>query len=263
MGWVAERIALFTAVFLVLLAAALLAVYHTRRARIAAFARTVTRGSRSVEEAVFALARVLYVTLPRRTDPKFTSILALGASPVAVLRLGGCCAGIHRLFITALDAIGVSASTITVYRPGPDAAHRLAQVHLAEDSLIIDVDYGICYRRPDGRGVSLAELRAGVAPVLHSFMPEGSPLRVQGNYSCPPGRYPGGPYYAFDYRLTRTANWTVSRMRRLAYSVLYPLTDGRVDGLQLPPVLEWPEVLMAIICAAGAALLLALHTLGG
>lgn len=262
MAWVAPRVVLFTAVLLVLLAAALLVTYYTRRKRIAAFARSVTRGSGSTEDAVFALARTLYVTIQRRPDPKFPSFLApLGASPVAVLRRGGCCAGIHRLFITALDTLGVPASQVTVYRPGPDAAHCLAQVQLGNERLMIDVDYGISYRRPDGQAVSMAELRAGMAPVLQTFMPDASALRVQGNSRNPPG-YPGGEYFAFDYRLTRTANWTMSRVRRLSYAVLHALTDGRIDDLQLPPLLEWPEILLAVICCAGAALLLAITAIG-
>ena len=262
MAWFAARVELFTAVMLVLLAAGLLVAYYPRRKRIAAFARSVTRGSGSTEDAVFALARTLYVTIPRRPDPTFPSFLApLGASPVAVLERGGCCAGIHRLFITALDALGVSASQVTVYRPGPDAAHCLAQVQLGNERLMIDVDYGISYRRPDGQAVSMAELRSGMTPVLQTFMPDASALRVQGKFRNPPG-YPAGDYFAFDYRLTRTVNWTMSRARRLAYAVLYPLSGGRIDDLQLPPLLEWPEILLAVICCVVAALLAAAAALG-
>jgi len=85
---------------------------------------------------------------------------------------------------------------------------------------------------------------------------------VQGRSRTPPG-YPGGRYFAFDYRLTCTANWTMSPVRRVAYAVLNPLTSGRIDYLRLPPLLEWPEVLLAGICAAAAILLVAVGTLGG
>ena len=40
------------------------------------------------------------------------------------------------------------------------------------------------------------------------------------------------------------------------YAVLHPLTRGRVDCLLLPPILEWPEVLLAVgLCGAAFALL--------
>ena len=228
-------------------AAMLVFAYRLRRARIAQFARSVTDGMGSQRDAVFALGRTLYLRIKRGRDPTFlTRLLApLGASPIAVLEHGGCCSGIHRLFTASLDAIGIRTVPITVYRlPGPVAAHRLVQVALSPTPLIIDVDYGVWYRHPNGRSLTITDLRAGVIPVIEPFVLDPEARRIQGKYSTPPG-YPNTPYYAFDFRSTRTANWTKSPIRRAAYWLLQRVSRGRVNCLALPPICAWPEILLA------------------
>lgn len=264
MSVVPGRLVSLAALLLLMGAAALLCAYYRRYARIAAFARAVTRDTPGPREAVFALARELYLRVRRGPNPKFFSPLLapLGASPVAVLEQGGCCSGIHRLFITALDAIGIRAAQITVYNNVPGAAHCLAQVSVDGASLIVDVDYGVWYRQANGDPVSLGQLRSGVVPLFERFVLDAGAVRIEGRFRTPPG-YPERAYFAFDYRRTRTANWTMSRLRRLAYAVLRPLTRGRVDCLLLPPVLEWPELVLALIlCVTAGALLTAQRLLG-
>ena len=195
----------------------------------------------------------------RRTasDPAFFAPLRslLGASPIAVLRHGACCSGIHRLFITSLDAIGIRAAQITVFRQSePAAAHCLAQVSVEAENLIIDVDYGVWYRHPRGGALDLRVLRSCVTPVIERFTT--AEARYADSVRTRPAGYPDCYYYRFDYYLTRTANWAETAWKQLLYAVLHPLTRGRVDYMRLPAVLEWPEGLVsAAFCAAGLLLL--------
>jgi hypothetical protein len=219
----------------------LVIAYRLRRARIRQFARAVTQGAASQRDAVFALARTLFLQVKDLPDPIFlTKFLApLGPSPIAVLKGGGCCSGIHRLFITSLDAIEIRATQIIVY--GPVNPHALAQVALSSGPLMIDVDYGVWYRHPSGGALGIDDLRSGVTPVIEPFIDPKLPW---------PGRhvrpgYPKVPYYEFDFRATRTANWTKSRARRATYWLLEHVTQGRVNTFPLPPICEWPEVLVA------------------
>jgi hypothetical protein len=47
-------------------------------------------------------------------------------------------------------------------------------------------------------------------------------------------------------------------MRRALYPLLYRLSAGRVDCLLLPPICEWPEVLVAAgLCTSALGLLVA------
>jgi hypothetical protein len=66
---------------------------------------------------------------------------------------------------------------------------------------------------------------------------------------------------AFDYNLTRTANWAETWPKRAVYGVLHPVTRGRVDYLLLPAILEWPEVLLAAALCGAAILVLAARAL--
>lgn len=61
-----------------------------------------------------------------------------------------------------------------------------------------------------------------------------------------PAEYPGNRYYEFDYRLSRTANWTVSTPRRHAYAALAYVTTGRIDEMRQPSFAEWPQLLLAV-----------------
>jgi len=103
-------------------ALALLGLYHYRRVRIAEFAHRAVRECTEPRDAAFMLARAIFSGVGRRhKDPVFISSLLrpLGASPVTVLRYGGCCSGLHRLYITALDTLAHV----------PDLADVVAGIH--------------------------------------------------------------------------------------------------------------------------------------
>jgi hypothetical protein len=238
---------------------ALLCLHRLRRLRIAEFARRATQGSESQRDAVFSLGRAIFGGVKRRgQDPAFlTPLLApLGASPTTILARGGCCSGMHRLFITSLDSIGIRAAQVTVYRrANPAAAHCLAQVVVDSANILVDVDYGVWLHHPDGGPIDLAGLRSGVTPVIEPFVLDREASYADSARTRSAG-YPDREYYRFDYCLTRTANWAETRAKRALYAVLYPLTRGRVDYLLLPPILEWPEILLAaVLCGVTVALL--------
>jgi hypothetical protein len=228
-------------------ALASLCSYWLRKQDIARFARSVTKDCRSQRDAAFALARVIFTEVRRVVpDPVFISrILApLGASPVSVLKQGGCCSGTHRLFITSLDTIGIRAAQITVFRAAnPAAAHCLAQVTTETENLLIDVDYGVWYKHPRGGSMDLLALRSGVTPVIERFAT--GEARFANSSRTRTAGYPTNAYYHFDFILTRTANWADNAWKPALYAVLHRLTRGRVDCLLLPPLLEWPEVLLS------------------
>lgn len=222
---------------------AMLAIaYRLRRAHIRQFARAVTKGAVSQREAVFELARALFLNIKNAPDPTFlTRFLApLGPSPIAVLKQGGCCSGVNRLFIVSLDAIDIRAVQIAVY--GPHLPHCLAQVALTSGPLMIDADYGVWYRHPNGGALGINDLRTGVQPVIVPFVD--LQVRQPGRHVRP--GYPNVPYYDFDFRLTRTFNWTKSGIRRATYRLLQRATRGRVNTFTLPPICEWPEILLAM-----------------
>jgi len=179
----------------------------------------------------------------RRTDPVFLLPLLepLGASPLAVLREGGCCSGIARLYILILDALGIRAAQVTLYHCSGRAVHCLVEVALPIGQLIVDPMYGFSYEHSDGRPLGLEDLQQGSQPFFKS-LPRSKAAA-----------YPGDSYYHFSFRHSKTANWTKSKLRRTAYSVLRSLTFGRVDRIRLSPVLEWPQVLLGLELLAGAA----------
>jgi len=228
-------------------ALASLLCYWLRKRQIARFARSVTQDCQSQRDAAFTLARAIFSGVWRRDpDPVFISpmLSALGASPVSILRQGGCCSGTHRLFITSLDAIGIRAAQITVFRKvHPAAAHCLAQVTADEENLLIDVDYGVWYKHPEGGTMEFLTLRSGVTPVIERFAP-GEARQANSSRARTAG-YPNSEYYRFDFALTRTANWADTAWKPALYTVLRVLTRGGVDRVLLPPVLEWPEVLLS------------------
>jgi hypothetical protein len=238
----------------------LLCAYRRRKVRLAEFARRATQGCLSQRDAAFALGRAIFGAVKRGRDPVFlTPLLAsLGASPTTILREGGCCSGVHRLFITSLDTLGIRAAQITVYRrEDPAAAHCLAQVTADSENLLIDVDYGVWLRRADGAPIDLAGLRSGLVPAIEPFVLDREAPQMNSARTRAAG-YPDRDYYRFDYGLTRTANWALSPLKRATYAVLHALTRGRVDFLLLPPIFEWPEVLLAAgLCFATVMLLAA------
>jgi len=246
-----------------IVATGLLYLYRRRRFCIAAFARRATLGSRSQDDAAFALARTIFSNVKRGQDPPFvTRLLApLGASPPCVLDREACCSGITRLFIASLDTIGIRSAQITVYRqPGPVGVHCLAQVEIAGARTIIDVDYGVWLKHPNGGPIELRELRAGVTPIIERFVFD-KEAPYAGSAKTRPSGYPDGDYYRFDFSQTRTANWTMSALRRVVYRVLNRVTEGRVNYFLLPPVLEWPEVLLALSLYALALMCIAAKTM--
>lgn len=241
----------------------LLCAYQVRKRRIAEFARRVTQGTGSQRDAAFALGREIFGTVKRGKDPVFLSrVLApLGASPVTILERGGCCSGVHRLLITSLDTIGIQAAQITVFRRAdPAAAHCLVQVIADGANILIDADYGVWLHRADGQPLDLVALRSGEKPVIAPFVLDRTAPSADSTRTRPAG-YPDDAYYRFDYELTRTANWAESRAKRALYSVLHPLTRGRLDYLLLPAILEWPEVLLAVALSGILVLLLAARVL--
>jgi hypothetical protein len=172
----------------------------------------------------------------------------LGAAPGAVVGKGGCCSGMSRLYITALQLLGIDAAQVTLYHSSGHAQHCLVEVDFGDARLIVDPSYGFSYHRADGRPLGLDELRGGCTPHFRSL----------------PGtaetQYPSNSYYDFRYAETRTANWTKSRLRRFAYAVLHRLTGGGIDTLRLHPLLEWPQLLLAaalVMLGAGGVFLAA------
>jgi hypothetical protein len=170
----------------------------------------------------------------------------LGATPSAIIRHGGCCSGSSRLYILTLGALGIPSNQITVYHRSGRAQHCLVEVHLADEVLIADPCYGVFYTDAVGRTLGLEDLQSGTQVECRP-----APGAIK------PG-YPANNYYDFDYKITKTANWTKSWQRRLAYWLLLGITNGSVDRLRVPPLLEWPQALLAL--ALGGVLVIA-HTL--
>lgn len=227
-------------------------LYVARKRALGSFARSVTAGAASDQERMLLLGRALFAGVTRvPSDPFFVAgpLRVLGASPSTVLARGGCCAGIHRLYIASLATLGIRAAQVTVYNPGmAHAVHCLTEVRVAGVPHLIDVDYGVAYESAAGASLGLADLQRGARPVLRAFA-AGLVARDASGASRPAG-YPDDPYYAFDYALTKTANWTKSHWRRIAYRLLRRLTGGRIDRCRLPPALEWPEFVLAAGIAA-------------
>jgi hypothetical protein len=187
------------------------------------------------ETCALSLAAAIHADVPQvHEDPYFIvpALSPLGASPTSVLKQGGCCSGITRLYILGLATQGIRASQVTLYHESGRAVHCLSEVTLPSGKLIVDPTYGFCLSGRNGEGLSIEQLQQGATPSFYDFK----------------GRehtgYPGDDYYHFDYRLTKTANWTKSWIRRSAYRVLHATTAGGVDRLRLHPLLEWPQVLM-------------------
>jgi hypothetical protein len=254
-------LALDLAVALLILAAlACTLAYWRERRLLAARVRQIARAAAPNADTVFGLARFVFANVIRGPDPTFVSRLfvVLGGSPLAILREGGCCSGTHRLFIACLDTVGIRAAQIAVYPREGGWAHCLAQVNLADQTLLVDVDYGVCYRHPNGGSLDLLDLRNGVEPVIEPFA-DGLVTPAQGGQRSRGPGYPNNFYYCFDYRKTRTANWTKTWRRRLAYALLHRISRGRVDQTFIPPLLEWPQILLSMGILTTALSLLAVR----
>jgi hypothetical protein len=186
----------------------------------------------------------IHAHIPRGQDPPFISSLfqVVGATPIAVLRNGGCCSGQARLYILGLDALGIRASQITLYHVSGCAQHCAVEVALGGDRMIVDPRYGLYYTDRDGAPLGLERLQAGCLPKLQTL-----PLSAA-------DAYPPYPYYDFNYVNTKTANWTRSAPRRAAYRVLFAVSSGRIDRFRVPAILEWPQILTAAALLGGAGL---------
>jgi hypothetical protein len=222
-----------------LIYAGLLVHYFIEKKLISEFTIRAIGRNREPLEAVLALAGVIFQTqknMPCHSDQAFVPfplISSLGATPASILRMGGCCSGITRLTIVSLDALGFKAGSITVCPASGEARHCLLEVSLPKHNLLIDPTYGFYYVNELGRAIELSDLQSGTRPAFVSL----------------PGSnkngYPSGSYYDFDYCKTKTANWTHSRVRQAVYRVLFFMTGGAIDRLKQPPVLEWPQIVLA------------------
>jgi len=230
-------------VALVVVALGLLLQRRRDLRRLRAFVQALDPLPRDPREAVLCLAKRCYLLPLLSNDPTFCLPLfgPLGATPSAVIRLGGCCSGHARLFILALAELEIRAYQITLYHRDGNAQHCLVEACLDGGRLIVDPTYGIYYATANGDPIALRDLQAGSLPV---FVP------LISDRAC---GYPANSYYDFDFRASRTANWTKTVVRRIAYSALHRLTNGAVDRLEVPAVLEWPQRLLIAVGAACAA----------
>jgi hypothetical protein len=232
-------------IWLALAATGLLIHYYWEHRLVRRFAVGATRGERNPGRAALALATVIHERIPRGKDHAFLGLevpALLGATPVEVLRRGGCCSGLSRLYVLALRSLGIRATQVTLYHESGLARHALVEVSIGTDHWIVDPTYGFHYVDDGGQPLGLDALRAGVTPRFRPLAEGGS------------DGYPLNNYYAFDYRRSKTANWTMTLSRRLTYPTLRLLTAGGIDTLRQPGFLEWPQlvvasgVLAALIC---------------
>src|SRR5262245_15205131 len=222
--------------FNVILAAVSLGLLVQRRRdlrRLRSFALGADSIALSQKELLLNVASRCYLVPAIRNDASFCPPLfaLLGATPSAVLRFGDCCSGRARLLILALHELGIRAYQITLYHRAGHAQHCLVEACLDDGRMIVDPTYGVSYERPNGEPVSLKQLQRGATPKY-------VPLPLLDDRVC---GYPANDYYDFDFRLSKTANWTKSRVRNFAYALLHKLTGGNIDHLEVPAVLEWPQ----------------------
>lgn len=246
-----------TIVALLIATASCLAVYRLERRKLSGFVRGLLGRAVSPEEAVFVLARFIFSRVTRNRDPVFLApiLRSFGGSPLGIARGGGCCSGTHRLFIACLETIGIRAAQVTLYHHSGRWCHCIVQVSVNDREHLIDVDYGVQYFSPSGEPINLMHLRSGIQPSIRIFA-EGlrAPLCKGYDRNPAPG-YPQSDYYNFEFKDTRTANWTKSRIRKQIYFLLRIMTWGRIDCALVPAELEWPQMILAL-CLSGTALLL-------
>lgn len=230
--------------------------YLYQRCILTAIVRAVVKSEPDSVGAMFAIAKFVFSKVLRAPDPVFLFSLfrPLGASPLAVLRRGGCCSGVHRLFIACLDVIGIRAAQVTLYHPSGKALHCVAQVSVQGRVLVIDVDYGVVFEHPNKGTLGLTQLREGIEPTIRVF----ADGLAAPTLDEPCDRIPGyrGKYHTFNFKETRTVGWTSSWVRRKAYLALKFITNGRIDCVLLPPLLEWPQIILALLVSSAALLIL-------
>ncbi|MBL8039517.1 MAG: hypothetical protein JNN16_18655 [Nitrospira sp.] len=226
----------------------LLAHSYLERECIKDFAKKAVRKHKDPLARVLALAGFIYYNLSgkARTDPYFIPIPLfnnLGGTPGSILKKGGCCSGLTRLTIVALKTLGIDAGSITLCLPSGQAQHCLLEVTLPTQNVLIDPTYGLYFVDELGRGMGLTKLQSGARPSFARL-----PYSIQTSY-------PENKYYEFDYRKTKTANWTKSRLRRILYRILVCATNGTIDQIKQPAFLEWPQFVLAAFGVAVCILL--------
>jgi hypothetical protein len=163
----------------------------------------------------------------------------LGARPIEVLRRGGCCGGKSRLLICMLRSIGIQSAQVTLYHVKGNAQHALVEARLSTYSVLLDPSYGFYFTSKDGEPVGFESVLAGTQP---NFAPlSRSDVRA----------YPEDDYYNFDYRKTKTANWTMGPIRKTVYKLLWIFTLGKIDRIFQPWWFEHPQLIicLGLLCA--------------
>jgi hypothetical protein len=238
----------------------LLAHYLWERRILSGFVHSSVPRGKSTLDTALDLAGRIYVQVARGSDPPFIPIAALdivGATPVSILRHGGCCSGFARLYITGLGTLGIKAAQVTLYHATEKYQHALAEVSLGEtgrdtkQGVIVDPTYGFYYVDGDGRPIGLDELRQGVKP-KYRRLPHSERRRPTSGRNDE--SYPANDYYDFDFSHTKTANWTKTWVRRSVYRILTLLTAGRIDILKQPLWMEWPQVEVSVAVAMGVVM---------
>lgn len=219
---------------------ALIAHWAVERHRLRRFVRSLGPLPAEPRRLALEVAGRLFARPHRHDDlPYLLEALApLGATPGSLIAQGGCCSGMSRLYILCLSQLGIRAHQITLYHRAGHAQHCLVEVVLPDGPLIADPIYGLSYTDEAGRPIGLEDLRRGATPRFASLPHSDRSM------------YPANDYYAFAFRLSRTANWTKSWCRRQTHGLLIPLTRGGVDRLRVPAILEWPQVLLGTILTA-------------
>lgn len=197
-------------------------------------------------DGVLTVCAAVLAGVPKEPDDRsfvlVPGLSALGASPGTIIREGGCCSGKSRLTIVAYRSLGLDAAQITLYHRSGRAQHCAVEVVFADGPVIVDPLYGLYYVDSEGAPIGLDALRRGTPPAFRPI--PGSKRRS----------YPGDPYYDFDYPRTGTANWTATRARRCAHSILSVMTRARVDTTRQPAALEWPQLILSACLGALFAL---------
>ncbi len=239
---------LFLDVIVVITIGGLLLHFHVEMRVVRGFAESAAltrRGERALDTAL-AVCETVFLKVPDLPDDRsfvrLPLLASLGASPAGVIRGGGCCSGKSRIAVVALHSLGISAAQATLYHRSGRAQHCLVEVNCGGAPLIIDPKYGLYFVDREGWPLGISELRAGAEPCLRSIISHAT------------AAYPNNDYYAFNYRLTGTANWTKSLKRRVLYWIASHAVPGGIDQVRQPVYLEWPQLLMAwglTVCLVG------------